>query len=806
MYDGSNKFSGSNNNGHSNSGPDGFNGYPVQPEFQSGSENRHHREMFDVNLRLVSTLIKRNRMHILAITLVTAGIFGGIAYLITPVYKSEGSLLITESRTNQLTAGNGISGILASMYGIGMGNTVDNELEILRSRKLSDELAQTLKQERYTESGELYPLLWHDYPNDSTVVSRDTLASRIRDHINFERVSPNSNIISISFESVSPQEAGRVVNLAMSTYSELSTRQNRKAARSAVQFLQDERERVQNRLQRAEKEFRDFMNATDLVNVESQTIALIERISTLEADRQSNLINLSIAGSIIEQYEQRVGEIESGLSEQIAGAAVPTLNRFQYQLAELETERMLIVSKNPGIENREQPPAVLQRLDERIELLKQKIGETVGELTAQSGEHIALAGGGTDGSIMRNITDLHERLIELKADRNRYQVQDEVLNERLAEEKELFDAIPENMIEFARLRRNVEINDQLYRTLAQQSAEMSLLEQTRFGFGRIVDHGNIPREPVKPQPLMLILAGALFGSIFGIGYMSISELLNNKIDRLDKIQKFNLPLLAVIPDMDKYVHRNHAGSDKIMVKGHKVSTRLSVYFDKESRVSEAFRWLLNNTKYSGSGAGKQFRSAVITSFKNGEGKSVIAANLGLALAETGKSVLLMDVDFRKPSLHTLFGLKPYPGIAEAVDRNPDVYDAPLIQQTVANGLDLISAGRAITNPFGILQSRYFTQLIEQMKARYDVVLLKSSPFGIYADSAPLMEHSDGVLLITRFGRTNEDEIKTTLGNLRLIHANIFGIVLSAFDDTTGNIQGSKHAVERSGRRRQPVNV
>lgn len=756
-------------NGRSHYGTINGSGRNGRPESDSNA--------FEIDFRQLYRLFRRYRTTIIGITLSTAVIFGLVSYVITPVYKSEGLLLISEPSTNSSTRESGISAMISSMYGIGIRNTIDNELEILRSRSLSEEIADELINEKYLKSGEQYPLLWRDYPADSSVVSRDTIAIRIRENIGFTQANENSNVIEISFESRSPEEAARIVNMAMSTYSDLSTRQNRRTARSAVEFLRDERQRVENNLSEAEQELRNFMNTTKLLDVDRQTEELISRISTLEADRQTNMVNLESVNSAIEQYEQRVAELGPGLENQLSSAFGPKLTRYQYQLAELETEKMLLLSRNPDIERLPDPPRELVKLNQEIQNVKGRIQELTAELKNESSERIALLGDRDGNGVLQSITDLHQRLIDLKTERNQYRSQNEILDQRLAEEQQFFDNLPNNRIEFARLQRSVEINERLYRNLSEQYAEMQLLEQTRFGLGRVVDRGHIPTEAEQPKPILFIIGGLFMGGLIGIGYMGLSELFNYKIDRLDKVKKFNIPVLSVIPGLKPYVEEQHSGCDYSFVGDRKFSTRLVTFFDNDSKEAESFRWLLNNLIYSQQ-RDEELKSVMITSSRSEEDKSIVTANLGLVLAESGRKVLMIDADWRTPGLHHLFGLNQSPGIIEIV---PDCSDLTNIQQTVVDGLDLLAAGRVPPGLTMVNKSSRLREVIESLKKEYDIVLMKTAPFGIYADAASLIENTDGAIVTARFGSTSVDELEVTIGNLQQVNANILGMVLTSYD-------------------------
>lgn len=749
------------------------NGFTKKEKDHSHSDT----SQYEFDIRLIWGMLARHKYAILFITLLTTFLFGFVAYNMESTYKSEGSILISESKAYNPARGNGISALLSTMYGIGGENKVDDELQILKSRSLSLEIAEKLMQNPIMDNGQKYPVLWQKYPKDPTTTSRDTVAQRIRENITFSQAK-KSKLINISYESKSPLEAAEMVNLTMNTYTDFSSDQNRATARSAVQFLQEEKKRIQEDLKEAEQKLRNFMNKEDLVELDSQTNRLIGNIADLESNIQSIKVKLVAANSAIEQYRERLKNIKPQLIHNYTDAILPKLDRFQYQLAELETEKMLMISRNPAIDDQTNPPAELQRLNEKITRLKQDIRNMTEELISENGDWTGSIGS-TGENLAGNISEINKKLIELKVEQNQYEAQKEVLSERLREERSFFEELPNNMIQLARMKREVEINEQLYRTVSQQLAEMKLWEQTRFGLGRQVDKGYVPKEAEGTNPLLFIVAGLLVGGILGLCYTCIREFTDSTINRVEQVQQYNLPILGLIPKLNRIIKEKHGKKSKANLRGAKISTKLVTLFNDYSTESEAFRRLSNKVIYSP--LGEKLQTIMITSYGKGEGEATVSSNLAIALAEMGKKVLVIDTDFRRPDLHAMLGLQNSPGIMEVLSDRALLDD--VIQQTVVPRLDLLSPGEKPSNPVLINQSKALNGMITFLKNKYDHLLLKSAPLGILSDSIPLIPLADGVIAVGRFNKTREDEFGQLIHNLQDVNANITGVVLSSFEYT-----------------------
>jgi len=732
----------------------------------------------DIDLKHYFSVMMRRKWAVIGFTVIFA--VGAYFYAESqiPVYQSQGSLLITEAQSGPAAvAGGDLSELLSATYGFGLGSTLGNELQVLRSRRMSIMLAEKVMQQDKMENDSRFPVLWKDYPKDSMVVSADTVSMRIRENISFEQVDREAEVVNISFKSYSPVEAQWMVDEAISSYSEISTTQNRMAATSAMSFLQEERQEIEQELQQKEEQLREFMDRSGIVTVDQQTEQLITRISQLETQRQQVRTRLVAIETAIENYERQIDEIRPGLAQQFAEGVGASMERLQFQLAELETEKMLLLNRNPGLrENPEREPQMVE-INEQIAMLKQEINRVASRLVEESEEYLMFLGQ-SDGGIAGRLLTLRTNLIELNIEKSQLEAQREVLDERLTEENRFFENLPQNMVEFARLKRDVQINEQLFLTVSDQYAETAFWEQTQFGLGRPVDYGFLPLEPIEPKKRIIGLIGILLGGIVGVGYAFGREALIQVIDGTEKMRELNYPLLAVIPDIKKVVKDKFDGQDTVVVANDKkVSSALLTLADIVSPVAESFRRLHNNIIYSQ--PDDTFQTILVTSSIQGEGKTTVISNLAVALSESDKKVLIIDLDLRRPNLHNLWKESHRPGIIDVLFEDVTIDEA--IKPSAAHGVDLLMAGKKTPNPSAINQSKSLRKLIIDLKQRYDHILIDTAPYGIITDAAPMMSLVDGVVVTAKFNQTKETHLTHTLENLERIRAKIIGTVLIAFD-------------------------
>ena len=195
---------------------------------------------------------------------------------------------------------------------------------------------------------------------------------------------------------------------------------------------------------------------------------------------------------------------------------------------------------------------------------------------------------------------------------------------------------------------------------------------------------------------------------------------------------------------------------------------------------EAFRSLRTSVLLSA--ADSPARSMLVTSTQPGEGKTTIATNLALALAQVGQRVLLVDSDLRSPSLHRLFGRRHDPGLVSYLTGREDWHS--LVRSSGITGLDLVTCGPVPPNPSELLSSPRMTQLIKLAKERYDFIILDSAPMLALADSRILAPMVSGVLLVVKSGTVPREQVLHAQKGILSAGANLLGVVLNRVDLAT----------------------
>lgn len=202
--------------------------------------------------------------------------------------------------------------------------------------------------------------------------------------------------------------------------------------------------------------------------------------------------------------------------------------------------------------------------------------------------------------------------------------------------------------------------------------------------------------------------------------------------------------------------------------------------EPKSIAAEAYRTLRTNIQYSS--FDKEIRSIVVTSSEPGEGKSTVTGNLALSFAQDEKSVILIDCDLRRPTVHKNFKLSNEAGLSEVIVGKAKLEDAI---QPYNENLHVITSGKIPPNPAEMLSSNVMTNLIKALKEKYDMVILDSAPLQAVTDAQILSTKVDGTVFVVRAERTKIDSVKESKSLLDQVGANIVGTVLHATTATKG---------------------
>jgi len=340
-----------------------------------------------------------------------------------------------------------------------------------------------------------------------------------------------------------------------------------------------------------------------------------------------------------------------------------------------------------------------------------------------------------------------------------------IVQARDAIQQELED-LKKRTVSYFALKREVESNEKVYDLVLNRLKETSLTEElSKSPNASILQHAGIPGAPSSPNVQKRMTTALLLALALGIGLALLLEYLDNTFTKPDQIEHFlGLTFLGAVPNLATNGKSGHVGDRPLVTMD-----------DAKSSGAEAYRALRTNVLLSS--ADVQPQMLLITSPGKGEGKSLTAANLSIAMAQAGNRVLLIDCDLRKPKMHKVFSLDRDPGLSNLLvgtKVDPHLY----IQKTAQANLEVITCGPIPPNPSELLGSKRMHTLLEGLRQDYQRVILDSPPIMAATDAAVLTPVVDGTVLVVRAGNTKRQVAQRAVKLLLDLNARITGVVLN----------------------------
>lgn len=275
---------------------------------------------------------------------------------------------------------------------------------------------------------------------------------------------------------------------------------------------------------------------------------------------------------------------------------------------------------------------------------------------------------------------------------------------------------------------------------------------------RVIDAATEPVDPVSPRPRRNLLAGAGLGLALGLGLAFLLEALDRTVKTPQQAATgVGRPVLAAVP------RRRHADE-------------LASARESGEDAAEAYRSLRTSIRFLG--IDSPARSILVTSPNMGDGKTSTAVNLGVAFAQSGARVVVVDADLRRARLAGQFGVDGTPGLTSVLTRQVELGDA---LQPWGSNLQVLPAGPLPPNPAELVGSLAMTDLLRQLAdpATADIVLIDAPPVLPVTDAVALSTQVDAVLLVVRSGRTRRDHLEEAVRRLEVVGAPVIGCVVNA---------------------------
>lgn len=352
--------------------------------------------------------------------------------------------------------------------------------------------------------------------------------------------------------------------------------------------------------------------------------------------------------------------------------------------------------------------------------------------------------------------------------------------EQLAALDRLFDketeeakAIDKYQVEDSNYRSSIQRKERMFDAVIARLEEINVSK----------DLGNIKTEVINPPsggrqiaPDMKksMTTAAILGLLAGLGLAFVVDSLDRRFRSPDDIRNdLGLPVVGHIPVIPIPKREAHA-KDKQEATDETPDPVLRTIHHPRGSIAEAYRAVRTALYFSTRGGGHKVIQ--VTSPNPGDGKTTLAANVAVSIANSGKRVLLLDADFRRPRIHKLFGMDDSVGLSGVIAGDVEVADA--VRETSVEGLSLMVCGPRPDNPAELLTSASFQELVEVLREKYEFVIIDTPPVLAVTDPLAVAPRVDGVLLVIRLAKSARAVTRRALEALDSLGANILGVVVN----------------------------
>lgn len=604
----------------------------------------------------------------------------------------------------------------------------------------------------------------------STFADQSSPIRVLRKNLTVE-VGKKDEIINVSFTSPYPEDAARIVNELVSAYIAAHEQRNRNTVTGVVKILREERAKRGEELQgKLEK----------MVTFKQQNEGL-----AFGTDQDNNIIVRRLERLSEALTEAQLATIESKSLHEATAKMVNEPAGLRQLMQAQRTSGIYIMA--------EDETASLRAELKRVERDK---ADSLLELKA---DHPAIAALNAEVErLQKQLTDKDQEFArsQLAVSQQRYltdQTKELELRDYFEEQRQQAILLNNQLSQFQILKSDYEQTKKLCDLLDDSIQRLDVsTEVGPLNIG-ILESAEPTLQPSKPQKPKTMGMAFFLGLLSGTGLVLVRQWKDQRLRTLQEVSSLlGLPVLGAIPSMT-------APRQTLAIRGQKV--RIS----PDSREAEAFRMVRTGLFFRA--PREEARTTLITSPASGEGKSTVVANLGIAIAQTGQRVLIIDADLRGPLQHRIFNLdRSAKGLSAVLTGEMALEDA--IERTGMEKLSVLTCGPDVPNPAELLNHDGFPGLFARLADEYDRILIDSPPVLAVTDALILSALSDATVLVLRAEHSTREISLRALESLTSIGAKVLGVVFNDVPYRSGRygyysdyVRPDAHSWERISRPR-----
>nr|WP_010133594.1 polysaccharide biosynthesis tyrosine autokinase [Microbulbifer agarilyticus] len=706
-----------------------------------GNLNNQERMLQEevIDLRQYWRIVDRFKWRIAALSIAVTMLTAMVVFSMTPRYQATATLMIEAEQAKALS--------IEEVYGLDSSRKEYflTQFEILKSKRIAERVVEQMAltthpefdPEQQSKGFSLRAMLPFLSSNEEILTEEEARQLKLQQvteaFIERLSISPvrNTQLVKITFESESPKLAANVANKVAEVYINSHLEAKLEMTQQATSWLNSRLADLRVKLEQSETNLQAFQEAEGLVDVEGVRGLASQELNEITEQLLAARKELKQAASIRELVTVRGSDINAlaSLPEVLNHSVIQDVKR-----AEVEASRKVSeLARRYGPKH----PKMIAANDQ-LASVESKLRSEVRQLVA-----------GIESEYQAALTNERALRDELNSAKGEYQV------------------ISRKETRYQELKRDVDVNRQLYNAFLTRFRETSETSDFEAANARLTDPAIAPRKPAKPKKSLIVALAMVVSAMLGVMLAFLFEALNDGVRNPDDVEnKLSQRMIGLLPWVE-----------------HDKDARLGLrtFFESgQHQFSEAVRTL--RTSLVLSHLEKPAKIISVTSSVPGEGKTTVSENLAFSLVQMEK-VLLIDADMRRPSVGKDFGLPVYqPGLSNLIAGSATLPEC--VYHDEQSGLDVIPAGAVPPNPQELLASPRFATLLQELGETYDRIILDTAPSQVVSDALVVSRVADSMLYVVKSDSTRQKVITDGLGRLLQVGAKLDGVVLNQVDTSS----------------------
>jgi len=513
----------------------------------------------------------------------------------------------------------------------------------------------------------------------------------IKSNLDVKVKNDQSQSISIDVKNTDPTKAADIANAIAEEFQIYGVEKESESSKKILDFIDQQLNSVFYDLKQSESNIEDFRKKYNYSSDDNFKINSYTRFSKLE----DQLLKIELDEMVLSDLQKDLQKNKSVdsylLLSLLAGSEEESsIRSVTSELKKLSVEKEnLLYNLTPGSE-------AVKQINNQIEIQKKVLFESI------------------------------------NAYRNKLKTKYTNLKSKSNEVSSGIDAQPDREMEYSRLMRMFNINEKYYTLLLEKKTEFSISNAGFVSKTNVLESAIPNFTPSSPSKKSAISVGIILAFLMSLLLLSIRYFLNDQLLSLNEIVKHtraSVPTLGIVP-----IYESDVDVSQLIIQNN-----------PKSIISESFRTIRSNLQFISNTEGPKL--AALTSTVSGEGKTFVALNIAGIVAYTGKKVLIIDLDMRKPKIHKGFGVQNEKGISTILIGINNIEEC--VQKTVIPTLDFITSGPEPPNPSELIISTKMTDLLNELKKRYDFIVIDNPPIGLVSDALPILKQVDYPIFIFR---------------------------------------------------------